>query len=118
MVWKVEKMVGEVEAEAEPRFLCPECLNLSHYADVEEREVWTVFPVRNGEVERTTCVERGVEWVRMNSCYCKVLGEPEDYIVLVDFQKRIVMPVGKYWKEIGKDKLEKFAKRWNLRIVG
>ena len=118
MVWNVEEMVREIEAEADPMFLCPECLNLSHCADIEEREVWAVFPKRTGEIEHAACIEGKVEWIRMSICDCKVLGEPEDYIVLVDFQKRIVMPVGKYWKEVRRDKLEKFAKRWNLRIVG
>ena len=54
----------------------------------------------------------------MRDCECEISsGYPEDYIVYIDVENKIIKPIGDYWKNEGYDDLVKFAQENGFQVA-
>ena len=111
-------------------FLCPKCLSINEDAEIEVRseykEWWVIAPdvVTKGEINWADCADKEkIKSIPSSSftmgytsgCKCRVEGNPQDYIVEIDAESKIVKAVGKHWKE--NPKLVEFAEKIGFSVV-
>jgi len=132
MVWNVSELVRKEKIKyiaSGYYFLCPSCMTINKTAEVAiyetTKEWWDVAPRPDGDIDWLECVdsdscgdaERG-DVCYMKECDCEVSsGYPEEYIVYIDVESKIIKPIGDYWKNEGYDDLVKFAQENGFQVV-